>query len=131
MAKVSTDQFLTGYPTNVRALARQLAEVIRGVAPTASEAVKPGWGCVGFTHPEVGYFCGIFPKDDEVKVGFEFGVLLEDGGGMLTGSGTQLRYLDVSAEGDVPESALRALLEQAIALPPEVAARRAMVRDAH
>ena len=103
--------------------------MVEAAAPTAIDSVNPGWHCVAFTHPEVGYFCGLFPKADRVKVGFEFGVLLHDPEHLLSGSGTQLRYLDVALDAALPKTTLTSFIEQTIALPHEAAIRRAMVRD--
>lgn len=129
MPPMSRQTFLASYPPDIQRLVGQLAALVSTVAPTATGSVKPGWACVAFTHPDVGYFCGLFPKDDRVKVGFEFGVLLPDPDRLLTGSGTQLRYFDIALDSPLPEQSLTAFIEQAIALPPDAAARRAMVHD--
>ncbi len=131
MPPPSRQAFLTSYPRDIQRLVGQLAALVSAVASTATESVKPGWACVAFTHPDVGYFSGLFPKDDRVKVGFEFGVLLPDPDHLLTGSGTQLRYFDIALDSPLPAKSLAAFIEQAIALPPEAAARRAMVRDSN
>lgn len=129
MPEPTPETFLASFPSPVRDLAERLADIIQQTVPEATSAVKLGWACLGFTHPVVGYFCGVFPSTDHVKIGFEFGVLLSDPEGHLTGSGTQLRYLEVPLHAAPPTNAIVALLHQAVALPPENAIRRAMVRD--
>ncbi|MDA0799568.1 MAG: DUF1801 domain-containing protein [Chloroflexi bacterium] len=131
MPPMTRQAFLANYPPDIQRLVDQLAALVSAVAPTATESVKLGWACVAFTHPDVGYFCGLFPKDDRVKVGFEFGVLLPDPDYLLTGTGTQLRYFDIVIDAPLPEKSLAVFIEQAIALPPGAAARRAMVRDSN
>ena len=44
-------------------------------------------------HQDVGYFCGVFAHSNAVQVAFEFGVLLPDPHGVLSGSGAQVRYV--------------------------------------
>lgn len=110
MTIASRNEFLGEFTPAVRAVAERLAALFASIVPEAIVSVKPGWRCLAFTHPQAGYFCGVFPTGDAVRVGFEFGVLLPDPQRVLTGSGSQLRYVE-------------------IALPSEVAIRRAMVRS--
>ena len=123
------ETFLGGFSGPVRELARGLIDAVSSAAPGASLGVRTGWGCVAFTHPRVGYFAGVFPSEAEVRVGFEFGVLLNDPTHSLTGTGSQLRYLVVPAGALAPAHDLRRLVEQAIDLPGEASVRRMMVRE--
>ena len=56
--------------------------------PEAVEKAYPSWHGIGYRLPESGYFCGICPLADSVKLGFEFGVLLPDPQGLLEGQGS-------------------------------------------
>jgi hypothetical protein len=122
------NELLDGYPPDVARLASRLCDVVRGGVPEAVESIRPGWRYVAFTHPEVGYFGGVFPREDTVQVGFEFGVLLPDPERLLTGFGSQLRYLVASLSDEPPAAALEALLRAATDLPSNACVRRQMVR---
>lgn len=80
--------------------------------------------------PDVGYFCGVFPRAGVAQVGFEFGTLLPDPEGLLQGGGAQLRYVVLVPGEPFPARALAALLEAAVALPPSASIRRSMARAA-
>ena len=116
------------YGPAVAFLAGEMAALIERTVPSARWAVRRGWQCVAYTHPDVGYFCGVFPREDAVQVGFEFGVLLPDPYGVLSGSGAQLRYVMLTPGEPVPEVALAGLLRAAVALPPDTSVRRGMAR---
>ena len=120
--------FLAAYGPAVASLAEEAAALIERTIPSARWAVRRGWQCLACTHPDVGYFCGVFPRSDSVQVGFEFGVLLPDPHGVLSGSGSQLRYVMLAPGEPLPEAALVGLLEAAVTLPPNASARRSMAK---
>ena len=64
----TADGFLARYPDSVRALAEQLRQLVLRTVPTASEQVYPGWKALGYRDPQSGYFCGIFPQPDHVRL---------------------------------------------------------------
>jgi hypothetical protein len=116
------------------------------MAPAWITAYAPGampsctyWPPSGLVHVKLAI--AVTPSLDEpmmipgvgsgVGVGVGLGVLLPDPDHLLTGSGTQLRYFDIALDSPLPAQSLAAFIEQAIALPPEAAARRAMVRDSN
>jgi hypothetical protein len=78
------------------------------------ERVYPGWRAIGYRDAQAGYFCGIFPRDDHVRLLFEHGRELNDPEGLLEGSGTQTRHISLRSGGPVPASAIRDLLDQAL-----------------
>lgn len=96
-------------------LAAWVREAVLTADPDLSERVYRGWRGVGFRHPEVGYVCGIFPRDDEVDLLFEHGAALPDPDSILRGDGTQTRFVSVRE----PDAALReqiaAYVQQAVA----------------
>ena len=118
------------YGPEVADLAEQAASLIERTVPSATHAVREGWRCAAFTHMDVGYFCAVFPRDGVVQVGFEFGALLPDPDGLLQGGGAQLRYVVLVPGEPIPSVALTALLEAAVALPPNASVRRSMARAA-
>lgn len=129
-ARLSPDDILSPHSPAVRGLATVLRGFIRETVPEAEERAYPGWRAIGYRHPEVGYFCGLFPLPDRVDLAFEFGVLLPDPHHILDGEGKQVRYVRIRAEEDIPADALRGLLLSAIDLPTDHQTRLALVRAA-
>ena len=77
--------------------------------------VYRGWRGIGFRHPEAGYVCGVFPRDDRVELLFERGAELADPDRVLEGTGTQTRSIVVVAEDAALARTIRAYVQQAIA----------------
>jgi hypothetical protein len=127
---VPVEVILMGHTPEVCALAEQLRVLIRTTVPDAVERAYPGWRGIGYTHPVSGYFGAIFPQETGVKLGFEFGVLLTDPDGLLTGTGRQLRYVDLPVGADVPVDALVRLLREVVELPPKRSVKLSMIENA-
>jgi len=125
---LAPEDILAEHTPEVRALAERLRLLIRETIPEASEAAYPVWHGIGYRHPEIGYFCAIFPLEHEVKLGFEFGVLLPDPTGLLQGQGRQVRYVHIVSEKDIRVRPLRALLRAAANLPGDRATKLALIR---
>ncbi|AIF82094.1 protein of unknown function (DU1801) [Candidatus Nitrososphaera evergladensis SR1] len=70
---VSPEEILEGHAPEVRTITNRLRAIISKTVEGASEAGYPGWHAIGYRHPAVGYFCGIFPAKDRVKLYFEYG----------------------------------------------------------
>jgi len=111
-------------------MVERLRRIIQQTVPEAVESAHPVWHSISYRHPSSGYFCGIFPHQDFINLAFEFGVLLPDPQKLLVGDGKQVRYLRVKNEGDIPEPALKALLQAAIDLPERRDVKLGMVRAA-
>lgn len=125
--QVTIESILSDHSPEVRQLAEQLRKLIKDTVPQAIERAYPGWRAIGYRHPEVGYFCGLFPLADRVDVAFEFGVLLPDPHAILDGDGKQVRYVRIRRAEDLRPEPLRALLIAAIDLPPDHRTRLALV----
>jgi hypothetical protein len=110
----SAEELLAEFPVEVRALAEQLRRLVREMVPTASEQVYPGWKALGYRDPQSGYFCGIFPQADHVRLLFEHGAALPDPEGLLTGSTRQVRFIEVRRARDIRSGAIRRLLRAAL-----------------
>ncbi len=118
-ASATPEQILDGHGPEVSALAQRLRTLILQVAPEASERAYPGWHGIGYRHPRAGYFAGIFPLAESVKLGFEWGVLLRDEDALLRSGPTgakRVRYVELRPGDEVPEGALTVLLMEAIDL---------------
>jgi hypothetical protein len=96
--------------------------------PEAAEKAYPHWHGIGYSHPAVGYFCAIFPHDEFVKLGFEFGVLLADPRGLLEGEGKQVRYVTIHNRRQIHSRALKNLLLAAVSLPEKREVRLSMIQ---
>jgi hypothetical protein len=92
-------ELLADHSDDIQALFRRLRQAILTAVPELIERVYPGWHGLGFHHPDRGYLLAIFPMEDEVKVGFEYGAHLPDPYELLSGTGRRLRYLRFVPEG--------------------------------
>jgi hypothetical protein len=106
--RLTPEHILTGHTPEVRELCEALRSLVRAEVPEASEVAYPSWHGIGYHHPTCGYFCAIFPVNDYVKLGFEFGVLLPDPDGLLTGDGKQIRYVNLRQQADIQARANKA-----------------------
>ncbi len=125
---LTPEDILAEHTPEVRALAELLRQLIRETIPEATEAAYPVWHGIGYRHPETGYFCAIFPFQDEVKLGFEYSVLLPDPTGLLHGDGRQVRYIHIRGQKDIRVRPLKALLRAAANLPGDRATKLALIR---
>jgi hypothetical protein len=124
------EDILIDHTPEVRRLAEDLRRLVRETAPEASEVAYPVWHAIGFRHPRLGYFCGIFPQKETANLLFEFGILLPDPHGLLQGQGKQVRYVPVRTPEDILVEPLRQLILAAISLPDKRSVRLEMVRNA-
>ena len=126
---VAVESILENHSLPVRRTVERLRAIIRETVPEAVESANAVWHSLSFKHPACGYFCGIFPQATRVDVAFEFGVLLPDPEGRLEGEGKQVRYLRLRDEGDLRAEAFQQLLIEAVNLPPQRAAKLALIRE--
>jgi hypothetical protein len=96
-------------------LASWTRRVVLDAEPDFTERVYRGWQGIGFHHPEAGYVCAIYPRDDHVDLLFEHGASLADPDGLLAGDGAQTRFYRVEARNEATEAAIRMLVQQAVA----------------
>jgi hypothetical protein len=90
--------------------------VVLEAEPDFAERVYRGWHGIGFRHPEAGYVCAIYPRDDDhVDLLFEHGASLADPDGLLAGEGAQTRFYRVKARNEATAAAIRMLVQQAVA----------------
>lgn len=91
---IAVDEFLGDYSPVVRETAHAARRVVLAALPEAHEAVISGWRLIGYRVPAgkgsayVGYLA---PLADEVRLGFEWGVYLDDPNGVLAGA--ERRYV--------------------------------------
>ena len=124
------EDILNNHTPEVRRLAEELRQLVRKTAPQASEVAYQVWHAIGYRHPRLGYFCGIFPQKDSASLLFEFGVLLPDPQGLLQGQGKQVRYVSVRRADEILVGPFRQLIQAAVSLPDKRSVRLEMVRHA-
>lgn len=127
-AVVSIDTILQEYTPDVQAIVESLRGLIREIVPNASESTHQVWHSINFTHPESGYFCGLFPRRKQVTLVFEIGILLPDPDHLLEGTGKQTRNLRLAEGDEIPVEGVKALLLAALALPTSRSERMALVQ---
>lgn len=116
---IAVDEFLGDYSPVVRETAHAARRVVLAALPEAHEAVISGWRLIGYRVPAgkgsayVGYLA---PLAGEVRLGFEWGVYLDDPNGVLAGGGTQVRYVSLTSPNDVRAELLIPLLQDAAEL---------------
>ncbi len=113
---IMPEHILARHTPAMRRIAARLRKLIRAAAPEALEVAYPGWHAIGYRDPGCGYFCGIFPFEDHVKLVFEFGVLLDDPFNVLEGEGKQVRQLTYRSAKDIQTEHLNFFIEQALRL---------------
>jgi hypothetical protein len=80
-------------PAALRAIGKQLREIVRAAAPRASEAIK--WGMP--VYEQDGMLCYIRARPKYITLGFYHqGVYLPDADGRLEGSGDAMRHVKVA-----------------------------------
>ncbi len=118
---MTPDQILGDHTPSIVDLVQRLRQVVRQAAPEAREAAYPEWHAIGYRHPDAGYFCGIFPYADHLKLYFEYGKFLPDPGRLLRGDGRQTRYLVVASLEDIGAEYIQQLVRESIALKSDLA----------
>ena len=112
---VTIEQILADHTPPVRAIAERLRVLIAATVPEAEERAYGGWHAIGFVHPDAGYFGAIFPREEIVKLCFEWGAVLPDPHRILTGNQKRVRYVVIADEHDIAEDAIIELIQTAIA----------------
>ena len=111
------DDFLRDSHPGLAVLALWVREAVLTGEPDLTERVYVGWDGIGFRHPDAGYVCAIYPREQEreVRLLFEHGVRLEDREGLLEGAGTQTRFIRVRERDDRLAAAIGRYVHDAVA----------------
>lgn len=96
-------------------LAAWVREAVLAADPDLAERVYRGWRGVGFRHPEAGYVCGIFAREDGIELLFEHGASLPDPDRILRGDGTQTRVIRVAEPDPALRGQIGVYVQQAVA----------------
>lgn len=112
---LSAEELLAEHTPPIQDITERLRMLIRERIPGLTERVYPGWHALGYVHPEAGYIGGVFPRAEHVTLVFEWGVALADPEGVLTGTGTRTRNVEITDPETIPDGAITALLDAAVA----------------
>lgn len=118
---MTPDQILTDHIPPIVTLAQRLRGLVLQGVPEAQEVAYPGWHAIGYRHHDAGYFCGIFPFADHIKLYFEYGRFLPDPGRILQGDGRQTRYLVIKSSEEIDAGYINQLVKDSIALKSDMA----------
>jgi hypothetical protein len=115
---MSPTEFLARYPRNLREIAEYVRDLVRSTFPAATEKVYTGWKLIGYRLPDgrkTRYFCCIVPQkmENDVLLGFEYGIAMRDHKNLLEGKGTQVRFVRIRQRDQYPEEDLIQLIEEA------------------
>jgi hypothetical protein len=109
--------FLVDAHPDLADLALWVREAVLAGEPGLTERVYRGWDGIGFRHPDAGYVCAIYPRqqEQEVRLLFEFGVRLPDPERLLEGDGTQTRFIRVRQPDERLAAAIGRYVHEAVA----------------
>ncbi len=116
MAETMAGDIFASHTRDFRDLTQRLRELVNQAVPEAGGKVHPGRHGFGFHGPNAGYFCGIFPQTDCVKLGFEFGRPLPDPQGLLQGDGKRIRYPVLEPGERLPVESISDLISASLAI---------------
>ncbi|MCI0415974.1 DUF1801 domain-containing protein [bacterium] len=99
-AQLAPSEFLSDYPENLREIAEYLRDLVRSTFPGVVEKVYTGWRVIGYRllhGTKSTYFCCIAPqkKENDVLLGFEYGIAMKDPQNLMEGKGTQVRFVRI------------------------------------
>jgi hypothetical protein len=124
----SLETMVRDLPPEINSAFSELRSIIKLTIPESTEKANPGWRSLNFSHPQVGYFCGLFPFPDRIDVVFEFGVLLADPDGIFDGHGKQVGFIRIHSTKEIRRGPFKRMLKAAVALPENRATRLALVK---
>ena len=121
------EEILKKHTKKILEIVNLLRDFLAQEFPNFQEKGYPVWKGLGYKDPKCGYICGIFPYEDHVQIGFEYGILLKDKDKLLEGDGKQVRYITMHTTDDINEKAIKDFLKQSLALPTSKKDKMAMV----
>ncbi|MGJ4745825.1 DUF1801 domain-containing protein [Leptospira sp. SA-E8] len=110
-------EILKPHTKKVLEIVSSLRNKIKKQFPDFEERGYPVWKAIGFRDKNSGYVCGIFPFEKNVRLIFEWGILLKDPNKILLGDTKQIRYLEYSSTKEINSATIRSFLEQSLGLP--------------
>ena len=117
------EDLLSEHPDAVAATAQRLRAVLLDAHPQLEERVRRGWHSINYRDPVAGFVCALFPTADRVQLVFEHGARLPDPERRLSGTGRQVRALDLTAPDQVDAEVVGTFLDHAVELGAALRAR--------
>ena len=117
------DDLLSEHPDAVVGTARRVRAVLLDAHPQLAEQVRRGWHSINYRDPAAGFVCAVFPREDRVQLVFEHGARLPDPQRRLSGTGRQVRALDLTAPEQVDAEVVSTFLDHAVELGAGLRAR--------
>jgi hypothetical protein len=117
------EDLLSEHADVVAATAQRLRAVLLDAHPQLEERVRRGWHSINYRDPVAGFVCAVFPTADRVQLVFEHGARLPDPDRRLSGSGRQVRSLEVTAPDEVDPEVVGTFLDHAVELGAALCAR--------
>lgn len=126
---MTVGQFLSTYPSNLTEIAEHLRDLVRSTFPDAAEKVYTGWKLLGYRLPiamKKRYFCCIVPqkKENDVLLGFEYGIAMYDPKNLMEGKGTKVRFVRVQNKDQYSDADLIWLIEESARVAMEFSYER-------
>jgi hypothetical protein len=114
MSEADAEDVLDGHTPAVYGLAQWLRRAVKSADEHLSERVYKGWHGFGYHHPDAGYVCAVFPREDDVLLAFEHGADLADPERRLTEGRKQMRSLVFTDRSSHPFAAIRGFVAAAV-----------------
>jgi|GEM_PF-1523700 hypothetical protein len=121
------EEILKPHTKEVLNIVNDLRDFFKEEFPSLIEKGYPVWKGIGYSDSKSGYLCAIFPLDAEVKVGFEYGIILRDKDNVLQGDGKQVRYLPIPLDKEINRKQIKDFVKQSLALPTLKKDKMAMI----
>jgi hypothetical protein len=114
MSEADAEAVLGGHTPEVYGLVQWLRRAVKSADQDLRERVYTGWHGFGYHHPDAGYVCAVFPREDDVLLAFEHGANLADPEGRLTEGGKQVRSLVFTERSSHPFADIRGFVRAAV-----------------
>ena len=118
------EEFLSNFPDTVRKITNELRKIVKDVMPKAHEFLYYDAINYSVNDSPTGRICYLSPSQDNVMVGFLFGVHLNDQHHLLTGAGKQARHLKIKTVSEAKNRDLKELVKAAWSHGPELAPKQ-------
>ncbi len=108
----SAEEFIAKLPVSQRRITDALRNIIVRAVPGVREVVKTQRRIIAYHGPH--YFCFLFPRGEQVHLGFEWGDRLSDPDKRLQGEGdfSPIRYISFSDIKEVVPSKLKSMIRE-------------------
>ena len=114
--KKNPEELLSFYPSHIREIIDVLSGIIFQTFPNTKEKVYMGWRGLGYVHPQAGYYVGLFPQNDCVKMGFENGFAMSDKYNLFSDETKKVKYIVIKSVDEIDGKKIEECLIEAVEL---------------